>query len=347
MLALLRPSRSLLRFLGRRFAGMILLLFGVTVVAWALTGLVPGDPAAVNLGEERSQDPELVKAFREKYGLDKPLPVQYLVYLGNLLQGDFGTSLTSSRPVLDDLRQYAPATAELAIAACLLGFTVGVTLGVWAALRRNRPADHALRVFSLAGLSVPSFWMALLVLYLFFFRLGIAPGGGRLGIESSPPPNTTGMYTVDALIAGQWSTFWDALYHIMLPALVLAAAVVGYITRYTRSAVLEVASEDYVRAARAKGLPERTVIFRYILRAAAPSMITVLGLAFASILTGAVLVEAIYGFTGIGMYGFRASVGLDLPAIAGVSIFIAAVYLAINFVVDVLYGVIDPRIRIT
>ena len=326
---------------------MALLLLGVTVIAWGLTSLVPGDPAAVNLGEERSQDPELVQAFRVKYGLDKPLPVQYVTYLGNLLHGDFGDSQSSGRPVLDDLRQFAPATAELAFVACLLGFTIGVSLGLWAAVRRDRPTDHVLRVFSLGGLSVPSFWLALIVLYVFFFKFGIAPGGGRLSPVTTPPPHTTGLYTVDALIAGQWATFWDALHHIMLPALVLAGAVIGYVTRYTRSAVLEVISEDYVRAARAKGLPERTVLTRYILRAAAPSLITVLGLAFASILTGAVLVEAIYGFTGIGMYGFKASVSLDLPAIAGVSLFIAAVYIVINFIVDVLYGVIDPRIRIT
>jgi peptide/nickel transport system permease protein len=249
--------------------------------------------------------------------------------------------------VMTDLRQYVPATAELAFFACLVGFTIGVALGTWAALRRDRLPDHVLRVISLAGLSAPGFWLALVALYFFFFKWGIAPGGGRLSPGATVPPHTTGAYTLDSLLHGKWGTFWDAIQHLMLPVLVLSLVVIGYVTRYTRSAVLEVASEDYVRAARAKGLPERTVIWRYILRAAAPSVITVLGLAFAYILAGSVFIEAVYTFTGLGLYAYNASVTLDLPAITGVTLFIAAVYLTINFLVDVLYGLIDPRIRIT
>lgn len=326
---------------------MILLLFGVTIIAWGLTNLVPGDPAMVWLGAQASQDPALVHEYHVRFGLDKPLPVQYGYYMKRLLQGDLGVSHASDRPVLKDLKQYVPATVELAVISCLIGFIVGVGLGTWAALRRDRIPDHVLRVVSLAGLSVPGFWLALICLYFFFFKWGLAPGGGRLSPGLSPPTYTTGAYTVDALIHGQWSTLWDALQHIMLPALVLILVVVGYVTRYTRSAVLEVASEDYVRAARAKGLPERTVIWRYILRAAAPSVVTVLGLAFAYILAGSVFVEAVYTFTGLGLYAFKASVTLDMPAITGVMLFIASVYIVLNFFVDVLYGLIDPRIRIT
>lgn len=326
---------------------MILLLLGVTVVAWGLTNLVPGDPAATALGPVGSQDPALVEFYREKYGLNKPLPEQYWIYLTNLVQGDLGTSFSTNRPVIDDLRQFVPATAELAVLACLVGFVIGITLGTWAALRREALPDHVLRIVSLAGLSAPSFWLALIVLYFFFFKWGLAPGGGRLSPEIVPPPETTGAYTIDSLIHGDWETFRDAVWHIMLPALVLALVIVGYVTRYTRSAVLEVVSEDYVRAARAKGLPERTVIVRYILRAAAPSVITVLGLAFAFVLAGSVFVEQIYAYSGLGLYAFRGATTLDLPAITGTMLFIAAVYIVINFVVDVLYGLIDPRIRIT
>jgi peptide/nickel transport system permease protein len=340
------PSVGFLRFVLRRFVAMILLLFGVTLVAWTLTNVVPGDPAATSLGPVGSLDPKLVEFDQHKYGLDKPLPEQYWLYLRHLLHGDLGTAFSTNRPVSTDLRQFVPATAELAVLACFFGFAIGISLGVWAALRREALPDQVLRFVSLAGLSAPQFWLALIVLYFFFFKWGLAPGGGRLSPGLSPPPHTTGAYTVDSLLHGQWSTFRDAIWHMMLPAFVLCLVIVGYITRYTRSAVLEVASEDYVRAARAKGLPERTVIVRYILRAAAPAVVTVLGLAFAFVLAGSVFVESIYSYTGLGMYAFRGATTLDIPAITGTMLFIASVYIVLNFVVDVLYGLIDPRIRI-
>jgi peptide/nickel transport system permease protein len=222
-----------------------------------------------------------------------------------------------------------------------------MTLGVIAAIRRNRLTDHVLRVVSLGGVSMPTFWLALVALYVFFFRLNWLPGTGRLDAVVSPPPHHTGLYTVDAAISGQWATAWNALQHLVLPALVLAAFNVGLLTRYTRSAVLEVISNDYVRSARAKGMPERTVIVRHVLRAALPSVVTVIGLAFANVMTGAVLVENIFSWPGIGQYAYHSATTLDLPAIMGVSLFVAVVYIVINFLVDVLYGVIDPRIRIS
>jgi peptide/nickel transport system permease protein len=218
---------------------------------------------------------------------------------------------------------------------------------VIAALRRNRPTDHALRVASLAGISMPTFWIALVALYVGFFRLGWFPGAERLDPGVSPPPSITGLYTIDALLDGNWGLFVQALHHLVLPALVLAAFNVSLLTRFTRSAVLEVIGNDYVRAARAKGLPERTVVLRYIVRGALPSVVTVLGLVFANVLTGAVLVEKIFSWPGIGQYAFQAAVNVDVPAIAGVSLFVAVVYITVNFIVDVLYGLIDPRIRIT
>jgi peptide/nickel transport system permease protein len=214
-------------------------------------------------------------------------------------------------------------------------------------VKHDKPVDHALRVVSLGGISMPTFWIALVALYVFFYRLGWFPGGGRLEPGTQPPPHHTGLYTVDGAIAGQWSVVREALHHIVLPALVLAAFNVSLLMRYTRSAVLEVVGNDYVRAGRAKGLPERIVVTRYILRAALPSVVTVLGLVFANVLTGAVLVENIFAWPGIGQYAYQAAINLDVPAIAGVSLFVAVVYITVNFVVDVLYGVIDPRIRIT
>ena len=286
-------------------------------------------------------------AFKERYGLDDPIPVQYWHYLTNLLQGDLGESLQDHQPVRENLARYAPATAELALFSTLIAVPFGIAFGVAAAVRRNRFADHALRVFSLGGLSMPTFWIALVALYVFFFRLGWFPGGDRLDPGVLEPPHRTGMYTVDALLDEQWSTAWNALHHLMLPALVLAAFNIGLLTRYTRSAVLEVIGNDYVRAARAKGLPEQVVLVRYVLRAALPSIVTVIGLVFANVLTGTVLVETIFAWPGIGQYAYRSAVTLDLPAIMGVSLFVAFVYVTVNFVVDVLYGVIDPRIRVT
>ena len=335
------------RFLLRRAAALVLLSVGITLVAFAFTQVVPGDPVAANLGEQAAADPAAVQAFEERYGLDEPIPVQYWRYLTNLLHGDLGESLQDHQPVRQNLATYVPATAELAILSTIIAILVGVTFGVVAAVRWNRPTDHLLRVVSLAGISMPTFWVALVALYVFFFRLGWFPGGDRLDPGLLAPPHKTGSYTVDALLAGQWATAWDAFHHLILPALVLAAYNVGLLTRYTRSAVLEVIRNDYVRAARAKGLPEATVLVRHVLRAALPSVVTVIGLIFANVLTGTVLVETIFAWPGVGQYAYRSAVTLDLPSIMGVSLFVAVVYITVNFVVDVLYGVIDPRIRVT
>jgi len=324
----------------------VLLAVGITLVVFVLTQLVPSNAVATNLGEQAAADPAAVAAFKAHYGLDKPLPVRYGLYLKHLVQGDLGQSSLTHDAVTHDLGQFIPATAELALYAIVIAAFFGITFGVIAALRRNRPTDHVLRVVSLGGISMPTFWIALVALYLGFFRLGWFPGAERLDPGVLPPPHKSGLYTIDALLAGQWGLFVQALHHLVLPALVLAAFSVGLLTRYTRSAVLEVVGNDYVRAARAKGLPERVVVTRYILRAALPSVVTVLGLVFANVLTGAVLVEKIFSWPGIGQYAYQAAVNLDVPAIAGVSLFVAVVYITVNFIVDVLYGVIDPRIRV-
>jgi peptide/nickel transport system permease protein len=342
-----RPSGSFVRFVARRLVALVLLALGITFVAFLLTQLVPANPAAANLGEQAAADPSVVAAWEERYGLDRPLPEQYAVYVYRLVQGDLGESQQTRQPVRKDLSVFIPATAELALLSILIAALVGIGFGVVAAMRRNRPADHVLRVFSLVGISMPTFWLALVGVYIFFYRLNWVPGSDRLDPGVLAPEHRTGLYTVDALLAGDWSTAQNAMHHLVLPALVLAAYNVGLLTRYTRSAVLEVITNDYVRAARAKGLPERTVVRRHVLRAALPSVITVLGLVFANVLTGAVLVESIFAWPGVGQYAYRSAVSLDLPAIMGVSLFVAVVYVSVNFVVDVLYGVIDPRIRIS
>lgn len=341
-----RRRRPLARFLGKRALALIPLAIGITLVSFCLTNLVPGDPAAANLGQRAVDDPEIVQAFREAHGLDKPLPVQYVTYLGNLVQGDLGESQQSHRPVVDDLQEFVPATLELAGAAIVFSLILGVGFGLLAAVHRDGPIDQLLRVVSLTGVSVPVFWLALVAFYVFFYKLGVLPGTGRLDPTLIAPSEVTGFLTIDSLLAGDFEAFWSAVSHLILPAGVLAAYTVGLLVRFVRSAVLEVLEQDYVRAARAKGLPERTVLRVHVLRAASVPIVTVVGLIFGTLLSGTVLVETIFSWPGIGQYAFRSATNLDLPGIMGVSLFIAVVYIVVNLAVDVLYGILDPRIRV-
>jgi peptide/nickel transport system permease protein len=342
-----RSSHRLLRFIARKVAVTAGLLFGVTILTFLLVQAVPGDPTATNLSETAQKDPSIVAAYRAKWGLDKPLPVQYATYLNNLVHGDLGTSQSTGNPVLHDLGTYIPATMELAIPAMVLSLLISLGLGMWAAVRKDRAADHTIRAGALVGLSTPSFWLAIVVLYVFFYMLDIAPNGGRLSTRYTPPEHVTGMYTVDALLQGRPIAFQDALWHLMLPVLVLTALTVSILIRFVRSAMLEVLDQQYVRAAYAKGLPPRIVLRRHVLRAGLVQVVTVGGLAFASLLSGTVLIEQIYSWPGIGQYAFSASLNLDLPAIMGVGLFVALVYTVVNLLIDILYGIIDPRIRVS
>lgn len=335
----------LLYMLIRRLLAGILLIWGITLVAFVLTQVVPGDPAAAALGQKAIEDPSIVAAWRAQNGLDKPVWQQYFIYLGNLLHGDMGISQQTRRPVTTDLGEYLPATIELALVAIIIALIVGVALGLIAALWRDRWPDQLIRVISLAGVSVPTFWLALTAVLLVSKQLRWLPRGGQLDPLMTDPPRITGMVMVDSLLHGYTYTFWVAFQHIVLPACVLAAYSIGLITRFTRASVLEVLGNDYIRSARAKGLPERTVIFRHVMRPALVPIITVSGLAFGSLLSGAVLVEKIFSWPGIGQYAYTSALALDLPAVMGVSIVIAVIYVVINLLVDLLYGVIDPRIR--
>lgn len=337
---------SLLRFSLRRIVTGVFLCIGVTLIAFLLTLVVPGDPVAASLGDVAADDPVIVAAFRERYGLDKPLPEQYFLYLAGLAQGDLGTSLNTRRPVVDDLQQFLPATVELAVAAMTVAMVLGVAMGVVAAVYRDRWPDQAIRVISLAGVSVPTYWLSLVCLYVFFYLLGWSPGVGRLPPGALAPPAVTGMYSVDAALAGDWAKAGDALAHLALPALVLAVYTIGAITRFTRASMLETLEQDYVRSARAKGLPARAVILRHALRPALAAIVTVSGLAFGRMLGGAVLVESVFSWPGLGEYAYRSALSLDLRAIMGVSLVIAVIYILVNLVVDLLYAVIDPRIRL-
>ena len=346
---LVRPRKDMafLRYLGRRLLTTAGLLVGSTVASFVLVQAVPGDPVSANLSDAALGDPAAVAAFRSRWGLDQPLIVQYFTYLGNLLQGDLGTSQQSGRPVLTDLLDYVPATLELAIPTMVLAVLISACLGLIAAVKHGRWHDQVVRVVSLLGLSTPPFWISILALYFFFFVLGVAPNGGRLSPEFSPPDTITGMYSVDALLAGDFEVAADAVQHMVLPIAVLTLSTVAMLTRFVRSALLEVLRKDYITAAYAKGLPTRTVMLKYLMRAGLVPIITVIGIAFASLLAGTVLVESIFSWPGIGQYAYQSASALDRPAILGITLFVAAVYLLINLIVDLLYGLADPRVRLT
>jgi peptide/nickel transport system permease protein len=329
----------------RRIAALLPLVVGITVLTFIISHAIPSDPVATQLGDQAADDPKVVAAFREKWGLDEPLPAQYGQYVANLAQGDLGTSITTGESVTSDLRRYLPATAELALTAALIAALIGIPLGVMAAVRHNRFTDHAVRVMSLLGMSSPAFWLAVLLLYVFYLRLGWLPGPGRLNPGQLPPPATTGFYTIDAALAGEWNTFASAVRHLILPAIVLAVGQIGLITRITRSGVLNVLSLNHVRTARAKGLPESRVIRKHILSNAWIPILTAVGIALGDVLAGAVLVETIFSWPGLGRYAFRAATSLDFPAIMGATLLITLIYLLVNLVTDLLYLVVDPRLR--
>jgi peptide/nickel transport system permease protein len=333
------------RFIARRMVLMLIAAIGVTLISFLVSHTVPADPVVSNLGQQASQRPEIVAAFRARWGLDRPLYQQYLTFLGNLAHGDLGTSINTRRPIATDVRQFLPATIELSTVAILFALMAGLPLGVWAAVHKDSPVDHLARLVSLVGVSLPIFWVATVMLVIFYQNLQLAAGPGRLGTGIEAPPQVTGFYTIDSLLAGNFDTFRSAVDHLILPGLVLGASVMGLVTRVTRSSLLEVLSLDYVRTARSKGLPERRVIGRHALRNALIPTVTVLGLAYGSLLSGAVMTETIFAWPGIGRYAFQSATENDFPAIMGVTFVIALMYIFVNFVVDLLYAVLDPQIR--
>jgi peptide/nickel transport system permease protein len=333
------------RLIVQRLLMMVPLMIGMTLIAFLISHSVPADPVGANLGQRSMEDPAIVAAFRAQWGLDKPLPQQYLTYLGNLVQGNLGMSIRTHMPVSDDLGRYLPASAELAIAATLVGTLLGIPFGVISAVRRNQWVDHVVRGVSLLGVSSPVFWLGLVALYVFYFRLGWLPGPGRLDVGMPEPSHITGMYTVDSLLTGNWPALGSSLRHLVLPGLVLASVYLGLVTRMTRSSMLEVLSADYVRTARGKGLRSGSVVYRHALSNALIPTVTVLGLAFGDILAGTVLTETIFSWPGIGRYAYQSAVTLDFPAIMGVSLVIAAVFITVNLATDLAYVFLDPRLR--
>ena len=330
-------------FLIRRIVGIAAVMIGVSIITFAISHVIPADPAVAALGDHATD--EQIAAFRAEYRLDRPLVEQYVTYASGILHGDLGRSIRTRRPVSDDLADSFPATLELSFTALLVSILVGIPAGVWSALSRGRAPDFFVRLVALAGGSIPVFWLGLIVIGLFYYQLGWFPGGGRLDTFVAPPPTRTGLYVVDSLIAGDLDALRSSLIHLVLPALTLGYFSTAVIARMTRSSMLEVLGQDYMRTAQAKGLRERVIVLRHALRNALIPTITIIGLTFGSLLSGAVLTETIFSWPGLGRYATASAVSLDFPAVLGVTLLAAIVYPVANLVVDVAYYWLDPRIQ--
>jgi peptide/nickel transport system permease protein len=333
------------RLLVRRLAFMVFVLWGVSLVTFFLARVAPGDPARLIAGPHANG--AAIANVRAIYGLDKSLPVQYIQYLGGLLHGDLGTSFVTRRPVAVDLLTYLPATLELSLFALLIGSSLGIAIGVVSALRVGSFVDSASRFLAVAGLSMPAFWLAILLQLIVYSRLQLLPFGGRLDTGMASPPQVTGFMTIDSLLAGQVETFVAALRHLVLPVVTLALAEVGLMARMVRTSMLEVVNADYIRTASAKGLTRRRIIVRHALRNALLPAVTILGLETALLAGGVFLVETIFAWPGVGQYAYNAIRASDYNAIMGVTVVGAGIYVVINLFVDIAYLYLDPRIRYT
>lgn len=337
----------MIRFVAKRLALMPLLLWGIVTIAFLLSHAVSTNPLASIVGERNLSNPDVVAAATERWGLDRSLPEQYFRYLGNLLQGDMGTSFRTKAPVGADLVERLPATLELTVMALLFAIVIGTLLGVLAARMRGRVVDGFVRVLALLGSSLPVFWVGLIFLFIFYASLGIAPGPGRLSARVIPPDEVTGFYTVDALLAGDWPLFVDAFQHLLMPALIMSLALLGTVIRIVRSQMLEEQGSDYARTARAKGMTTGQVLNHHVLRNAITPVITIVGVSVGLLIMGAVLIETIFSWNGIGTYAVESSRALDFPAITGVCLVGGIIFLVANLVTDIAYAVIDPRVRLS
>jgi peptide/nickel transport system permease protein len=335
----------MLRLVSRRLLVAVPSLVGVVIVTFLLTRALPGDPAAYFAGPAATQ--EAIEQIRVKLGLDKPLYVQFVRYLGDLAHGDLGNSLTTGQPVGQEIRTRLPASAELTLLGLIASIAVAVPLGVMAATRPNSLIDHFSRLITTAGVSLPVFFTGLVLVYVFYYLLGWAPAPlGRMDVFFSPPPQVTGFYLIDSLLAGNSELFVASLKQLVLPALTLGIFSLAPIARMTRASMLAALSSDFVRTARASGLSPFTVIVTYAFRNAMLPVVTTLGMVFSFLLGANVLVEKVFAWPGIGSFAVEALIASDFAPLQGFVLTMAVIYVALNLTIDILYGIIDPRVRI-
>lgn len=332
----------MLAFLVRRLVFLLVVLAGVSIVTFAIANMAPGDPARLVAGPQASA--ETVARVRTELGLDKPLVTQYLRYAGRLLHGDLGTSNVDGRPVADTILAKAPASLELMGSALVLALLIGVPLGVLGALRRGGAADRMVRIMAVAGAAIPAFWFGAILIILFYRELGWFPASGRF--TGTPPPMVTGVMTLDALLAGDWAGFRVACAHLALPVLTLALLDLGLFARLTRNQMLGVMAQDYIRVARASGLPEGAIVRVHALRNALSPLIPVVAASLAAMLYGSVSVETVFGWPGAGQFVVEAIANLDFPVVMGFAVMASVAYVAVNLVADLLLAAVDPRVRL-
>ncbi len=332
-----------------RFAGVVVLTYlGLLAVTFFIGRVIPVDPVLAIVGDRAPE--HVVQRVRAELGLDQPLPVQFARYVGKALQGDFGTSVLTANPVATDIAKAFPATLELATCGILLGAGLGVPLGVWAAVRRGGAADHAVRVMGLVGYSVPIFWLGLMALVLFYAKLGWVAGPGRIDVAFEySVPRATGLLLVDAALvglhSGEWEAFGNAVSHLALPAGLLGYFSLAYISRMTRSFMLNELGQEYIVAARAKGLSEARIVWRHALRNALVPLVTVIALSYAGLLEGSVLTETVFSWPGLGLYITNSLQNADMNAVLGGTLVVGTVFIALNLASDLLYRLLDPRTR--
>jgi len=331
------------RLLRRRLLLLPITLLGVTAVTFLAIHLIPGDPAEILAGGPLAP-PEAVDAMRVRLGLDQPLPVQYITYVSRLVHGDLGTSLFTGRPVATEIMERLPTSLSLTAAAVLIGLPIGAGLGVLAAVRRDGLIDHAARTVALLGLSLPSFWLALLLVWAFSVKLGWLPFGGELPAFTEIE-RRTGVALVDAMLAGDVGGFVEALRHLALPAITLAVIPIALTARYARGAFAEQLASPHIRTARAFGIPERVIVWRYVARNAMLPLVTLFGVLLPALLGGAVLIEVVFSWPGLGTYLLSAIQGRDYAVVQAVTLLLAVLYVLASLVVDLSYGLLDPRIR--
>jgi peptide/nickel transport system permease protein len=335
-------------YLLKRLLLAVLVLFLVSVLTFFIARVLPSDPAAAWVGPRPTV--EQIEKARLTLGLDKPLVVQYVRYIQSVARGDLGTSIKTRQPITTELRSYLPATLELVFVALIIAILIGLPLGVLAGANKGGWVDHFSRVVSVAGVSVPTFFLGLVFQLIFFARLGILPIGGRVSNEVAinyPVQQITGFYTLDTLFTGNTVAFKDTLWHLLLPAFTLSLYDIGLITRMTRSSIIEVLNEKYILAARVAGLPRRTILFSLALKNAIIPTLTVIGLSFVYALTGSLLVEVIFAWPGLGQYLTSAVLSLDFPVIVSVTLVVTVFYIAINLVLDLIHASLDPRVRLS
>ncbi len=334
----------MLRAIGKRLLLLIPTLLGLSVLLFVWVRSLPGGPAVALLGERAT--PEAIAEIDELYGFNRPLIEQYFIWLGRLLSGDFGQSIQTRQTVVDEFIRRLPATIELTTFAIIVAVGVGIPLGYWAARRHGKTSDHVLVGASLLGITIPVFFLAFMLKYVFAVQLGWLPSEGRQDPRLDAT-HYTGFYVLDGIITGEWDAAWDAFLHLILPGLALATIPLAIIVRITRASVLETQGSDYVRTGMAKGISRGTIRQRFILRNALLPVITTIGLQVGLLISGAVLTETVFAFPGIGSFMYRAIFSRDYPVLQGFIIFIAIGYALINLIVDISYSFIDPRVRVS